>query len=198
MILSRIWTQGRFDGNEIAEGDLLQGIPIERLGDAKSALEGLCGVLRKKPHTGCGPVYTGDSHQPIFKRTSGHVLVYEQIRTNNDLKKALIDDSLAISTIDEGLKEAIDFLLGTKIGKTVARYSLQPLVMKSGDAPDKLGAILEIVYICPKASKNQPSETQRKSFTINGVSDLDKLEGTIDPCKVCKHRHKVKANGRLF
>jgi hypothetical protein len=198
IILARIKTQGRFDGCEIGRDDLLQGFPAHKKNEFETGLDGLSLLLNKKPHTGCGFVYSADSHNPIFRDNSPYSAIFSQIRTNGEFKNALINGIGEIFTVDEGLKNAITATLNKLKGKSIDNYIIRPVINGRNLEPGALNTLLTITYLCPKASRKQDAVTQECIFKINQVGEFYNQEATIDVCRVCKNRHKVKSNGRIW
>jgi len=198
IILARIKTQGRFEGREINKDDLLQGFPAHKKNEFEKALDGLSLLLNKKPHTGCSFVYSADSHNPIFRDNSPYSAIFSQIRTNGDFKNALMNGIIEIYAVDEGLKIAINATLNKLKGKSVDNYKIKPVINGRNLEPGALNTLLKISYICPRASREQDAVTQECIFIINEVGEFYNQEATIDVCRVCKNRHKVKSNGRIW
>jgi len=198
IILTKIKTQQLFDGREISKDDLLQGFPKHMKDKFVIAFEELIPYLNRKPHQGCGFVYSGDSHNPIFRDNSPYSKIFEQIRVNGPLKTALLNNTCELFTVDAGFIKAVGAVLDKQKGKMVNSYNIRPAIHHRKEEAGSLNAVLIISYICPNASRGQESGTQVCVFRIDGVGDIYTREDTIDICKVCKQRHKVKANGRIF
>jgi hypothetical protein len=171
---------------ETHEEQLLRGVPSDRKGKMKEAIDDLMkeGVLTTSPKEG-HPVYHANSRHPIFQNAT-NIQILEQLRINDSLKKALINETPLLKRIvAPDLRAAIDRQWGKKKSTFGFQYEIN-VGESPSEAHGDYSARLECFYPCPERREKIGPFT----FEVKDAGELFDIKVDII-CKVCKKVHWV-------
>lgn len=190
LVLFNIYGDKLSAAKETHEEHLIKGVPTNKKGDMRAALEelqkeGIVNPVSKEHH----PVYYANSRHPVFQ-SSTNIEVLKEIRVNDALKDALIRRMpLLKRVVAPDLRRAIEHQWAKKKGPG---YRLK---IEVGDTPSEAhgdySAKLQCWYPCPRGAQIGPY-----TFEVNDASEI--FEKMMDiHCPICKKTHWIGANGSI-
>lgn len=196
-ILQKMYNSKYIGGCEISEGDLIKGTPSHLKGDVHNALKNLSQVLIKKSHAGCGHVYSLDPLSIVVKDEDYHI-IFERIRESKEFKDAIMDSKINIIHVDEGIQKLVDQILTKKKSQRIIHeYHIKAVDVSKTEDIETIKNKLDIIFNCPRASVGQDSRMDMVTFIFQETGEFYTKMVTVEQCNICKHKHILKANGRI-
>lgn len=173
-------------GTEISEDDLLQSVPKNKIGKLRDSLKNLVrrGILSKVPKTKGVIVFR--ANPGIYTETLKELLYL--IRTDNELKKAMIDEQVSFLKVSE-----------TLINAHAENYKKNPFCRHLKTEPSKqlsvlnkeLGIVIELEFECRSCH-------QRKHISFEILSPNSIFKESYNWNCVCGNTYTCTPQGIIF
>jgi len=184
LIVKHLYTDKRIGGREISEDDLLQGLPKEKLREAKKAVKSLekKGIIVKKPK----PTVIIYQARPDFFTNPLAIEFINKITKNEILRKSLINKSLEFTKISDSLMKIVNNTLESK--KNIIEKKITASEEIAFDGNRGLKVFLKIQ--CPKGGFFE--------IWYNVVDPRDMNRLTFESHCTCRSSHTCTTYGRVL